>query len=386
MGTLIPNSFQHPNVYVDRLSYYLTPAEEKVLNKAIREIYGWQDKIASRRAKISLSVFTDGKRAEDGTILCYGCGLSTQTVRSALDGLHKFGILVKVGRPSKYGQMFEIQDDVDSIDWTGLESRKAEQYEKIVERTEVALAASRKARGMNDTIMGPARCKQYVMERDNYTCRYCGEPGNVVDHVIPVAKGGGTSPENCVTACPKCNGKKQCRTPDEAGMIILPILLAEGVRDVRYGTSTVLADIGSGTSTDIGSGTSTTGNKETQETQLETHTAQVAPGAPTGEKKSRKSTGKQKMKDPPHKAIMVFRSNTNYYPPKAWYPDIMDTVGTDPANLEFWGKVIKQWVGLGWKPTNVSGMLDHYKCRKLPGDDFGNGKSPPPAQSTVRGI
>lgn len=33
-NTLIPNTFQHHNVYVDWLSYYLTPEEEKVLNNA----------------------------------------------------------------------------------------------------------------------------------------------------------------------------------------------------------------------------------------------------------------------------------------------------------------------------------------------------------------
>ena len=56
MSKLVPNSFPHPNILVDQLSYYLTPAEEKVLNKAVREILGWHNKVESRKAAIALSI------------------------------------------------------------------------------------------------------------------------------------------------------------------------------------------------------------------------------------------------------------------------------------------------------------------------------------------
>ncbi|RPJ40078.1 MAG: hypothetical protein EHM35_00280 [Planctomycetaceae bacterium] len=302
---LIPNSFQHPNVYIDRLSYYLTPAEEKVLNKAIREIYGWHNKIADRRSRIALSVFTDGKRNEAGDILCLGCGLSTQAVREALVTLDEFRVLLKIGKPNILGQMFEIQDNPDKIDWAGLAHRKQAADEQNAERTRAAIEAATVARA-------------------------------------------------------------QKQQPEQA----------QGV------TSDITSDLMS----DIASGVTSDSNKETQlETQKETQVARVAPGAPAGGKKDSGGT-RAKRKDPPHKAIGMFRDNASRYPPKSWYADIASTVGTDPARLEFWGRVVKKWVGLGWNPMNVEGMLDHYRRNELPGDGYRNGKQPPPAQSTVRGI
>jgi len=311
-SALIPNSFQHPNVYVDRLAYYLTPAEEKVLNKAIREIYGWHDKIANRRARISISVFTEGKRhSETGEVLCLGCGLSSQAVRDALASLDKFGILLKVGPANYQGQLFQIQDDESLIDWDGLKARKESADEQNRARTEPAIVAMASARQEKAT-----------------------PPAEVSSDDTP------NVPHNPV----------------------------------------VLSDIISGVMSDS--------NKETHyETHKETQIARVAPVAPPGGKKSSKGGTRARQKDPPHEAVKVFRDNASRFPAKSWYGDIIGTVGTDPARLEFWGKVVKQWVGLGWNPTNVTGMLDHYRRGELPGSGYKNGGTAPPAQtSTVRGL
>src|ERR1041385_7472057 len=57
-----------------------------------------------------------------------------------------------------------------------------------------------------------ARLRFEILERDAFTCRYCGARGTtaqlVVDHVIPVIQGGATTPENLVTACLPCNQGK----------------------------------------------------------------------------------------------------------------------------------------------------------------------------------
>jgi len=55
--------------------------------------------------------------------------------------------------------------------------------------------------------------KWKVLRRDNCTCRYCGEQTGPfhMDHVYPVSKGGETSFENLVTACPRCNLQKYDR-------------------------------------------------------------------------------------------------------------------------------------------------------------------------------
>lgn len=60
-----------------------------------------------------------------------------------------------------------------------------------------------------------AALRRKILERDNYTCRYCGnsiykEPNLLleVDHIIPVSKGGKTVVNNLQTLCWKCNKQK----------------------------------------------------------------------------------------------------------------------------------------------------------------------------------
>ena len=61
------------------------------------------------------------------------------------------------------------------------------------------------------------RIRTQVFERDAYTCRYCGQHTESphCDHVIPLCKGGETTLENLVTACPACNCSKHDKTPEE---------------------------------------------------------------------------------------------------------------------------------------------------------------------------
>jgi excisionase family DNA binding protein len=59
------------------------------------------------------------------------------------------------------------------------------------------------------------RVRFTVLERDNFTCRYCGrrppEVGLHVDHVHPRSMGGRATLENLVTACVDCNSGKSDR-------------------------------------------------------------------------------------------------------------------------------------------------------------------------------
>lgn len=67
--------------------------------------------------------------------------------------------------------------------------------------------------------------RQAVLDRDDYLCRYCGRRSQTmeVDHIIPVSQGGTSTLDNLVTACRKCNRRKAGRTPQEAGMKVLPV-------------------------------------------------------------------------------------------------------------------------------------------------------------------
>jgi 5-methylcytosine-specific restriction endonuclease McrA len=70
---------------------------------------------------------------------------------------------------------------------------------------------------------GMKRLRIYV--RDRFTCQYCGKRKAAVDltldHITPRAQRGHSTPENLVTACVECNGRKGNRTPEQARMPLL---------------------------------------------------------------------------------------------------------------------------------------------------------------------
>lgn len=55
-----------------------------------------------------------------------------------------------------------------------------------------------------------------IFKRDGFVCQYCGAyPPSVVlevDHIVPVAEGGGNDADNLVTACFNCNRGKAARS------------------------------------------------------------------------------------------------------------------------------------------------------------------------------
>ena len=67
-----------------------------------------------------------------------------------------------------------------------------------------------------------------------------------------------------------------------------------------------------------------------------------------------------------HPAIKAFREATHRYPAKSWYQKVGDVIGTNTDNVQFWRDVVHGWVGCGWNPTNVKGMLEYYQSRRIP--------------------
>ncbi|MFC4303280.1 HNH endonuclease [Cohnella boryungensis] len=57
--------------------------------------------------------------------------------------------------------------------------------------------------------------RRLILTRDRYTCHFCGRYGDTIDHLLPRAKGGHTTPVNCVCACNECNQSKADRDLDE---------------------------------------------------------------------------------------------------------------------------------------------------------------------------
>lgn len=62
------------------------------------------------------------------------------------------------------------------------------------------------------------RLRYEILRRDSHTCRYCGRSAPEVplrvDHVTPVALGGGDEPTNLATSCHDCNSGKSSASPD----------------------------------------------------------------------------------------------------------------------------------------------------------------------------
>ena len=58
---------------------------------------------------------------------------------------------------------------------------------------------------------------QCILAEQEYACYYCGGDAAtlVVEHMIPLSKGGGTTKDNCCGSCPSCNSSKRDRTVAE---------------------------------------------------------------------------------------------------------------------------------------------------------------------------
>lgn len=69
--------------------------------------------------------------------------------------------------------------------------------------------------------------RRNLFARDQNRCQYCGRrhpPSELsIDHVVPRSQGGGTSWENLVCACTRCNVRKGGRTPQQANMTLVAV-------------------------------------------------------------------------------------------------------------------------------------------------------------------
>lgn len=89
--------------------------------------------------------------------------------------------------------------------------------------------AERRANAARQKVARSPELRDAIRRRDGDLCRYCGcevdfrdkrsPHGGTYDHVIP---DGPTDFENLAVTCRGCNARKGRRTPDEAGMELLP--------------------------------------------------------------------------------------------------------------------------------------------------------------------
>lgn len=69
--------------------------------------------------------------------------------------------------------------------------------------------------------------RRNLFARDGNRCQYCGKKYPTselsIDHVVPRSQGGGTTWENVVSACVRCNVRKGGRTPEQAHLRLVAL-------------------------------------------------------------------------------------------------------------------------------------------------------------------
>lgn len=82
----------------------------------------------------------------------------------------------------------------------------------------------------------PALTNRELFRRDHFMCAYCGgifkELNLTRDHVVPRSKGGEDKWTNVVTACEKCNQKKDDQLLEDCGMELLYVPYAPNRAEV----------------------------------------------------------------------------------------------------------------------------------------------------------
>lgn len=150
---------------------------------------------------------SDGLKAHVGTDRCWRCQ----------DGLH--------GLDKKRGSCSCLCHLPKGPTNDGLAGR-----ELLPERT-------KRVRGKRGAGLTPST-RSLVYQRDKMRCRFCGvklpldrpkRAHPTLDHLLPRSRGGTNTMENLVTSCADCNNRKGDKTPEEAGMPVLPVSTKENV-------------------------------------------------------------------------------------------------------------------------------------------------------------
>lgn len=71
-------------------------------------------------------------------------------------------------------------------------------------------------------------------------------------------------------------------------------------------------------------------------------------------------------------AVIAYKEAAFKYPNKSLYEMIDQRVGCDPDRVSFWRDVVRQYIALGWNPTNITGQLEWFDKNELPHKN-GNG-------------
>lgn len=147
MTRMVPNSYQKPNLYTDKLLRFLTGDEWKTLDYALRRTYGFGRE--SDRISVSQFMNGNGRLDEAGQLLEHGTGLNKEAQIEALNELIRFGILVELAPNDtrNTGRLWKLQLDEQLLRFDLIHERDAARRRRGQKRTAKARKAALDARG-----------------------------------------------------------------------------------------------------------------------------------------------------------------------------------------------------------------------------------------------
>ncbi|MGO4597473.1 HNH endonuclease [Terrabacter sp. 2RAF25] len=107
------------------------------------------------------------------------------------------------------GQFYSENEGLDGMAVHALLVTRQQRQSQRIDRAQqiVAMGGAPRDRAVREGIADDV--KQFIWTRDGGACRQCGAVVELqFDHVIPLAMGGGTTPENLQILCGPCNRRK----------------------------------------------------------------------------------------------------------------------------------------------------------------------------------
>lgn len=140
---------------------------------------------------IFLSKYSDGKYVAEHLSLdevAAASKCSRSTVQRAINDLEKKGLIERVKYYGNSSNTYVILPKSVATDWY-----KA----KIIKQSKAKRPEIKE------------KDRWEIFERDDFSCQLCGARRNlVIDHIIPLAKGGANDVQNYQTLCESCNLSK----------------------------------------------------------------------------------------------------------------------------------------------------------------------------------
>lgn len=62
-----------------------------------------------------------------------------------------------------------------------------------------------------------------------------------------------------------------------------------------------------------------------------------------------------------HPAMKAYRSVVHFHVHKAWRDKVAQIVGESEKDIEKWDALLNDWIGFGWSPRNIKGMLERFQ-------------------------